>query len=439
MAEELRMEQYLQKVEEQIRWKRARTAVTRELRQHLEDQKEVCLAAGFRPEEAEDEAVRQMGDPVPVGRELDRLHRPRPQWGLIALTLALVAVGMGLSLLTAESLAEAARNRLPGLLVGGVLCVLVYFWDCRSLFRHPFGWACLFALVPVGTSWLYRVEVNYFNYGTWLGLIFLPLSFALMVYAMRGKGYKGLMACGLGCLALLLLCASVPSLTDMLNLTVIATILLLAAIRKDIFRLKNKAIGTLLVTVPVLAAALVGLCARSERMEVLLHPERYVDTGGFAAVTVRHVLDAAQWLGAGSGAVDWFEPDFVREYYLLTWVAWRWGKAAALGIVLLLAAFLVWGFHACFRQRTVLGQMASAAILLAFSFQTLHTGLNCLGVPLGRFYLPLLTESNALTVLELALIGLLLSLFRQRDLLRDTAPQPRRPRVKKTYTFTVSI
>ena len=109
MAEEKRMEQYLRQVEEQIRWKRARTAVTRELRQHLEDQREACLAAGLSPEEAEAEAVRQMGDPVSVGQELNRLHRPRPQWGLMALTLALAAVGMGLSLMTADSLAEAVQ------------------------------------------------------------------------------------------------------------------------------------------------------------------------------------------------------------------------------------------------------------------------------------------------------------------------------------------
>ena len=34
-----------------------------------------------------------MGDPVSVGTELDRLHRPRPQWGLLGLTIALACVG----------------------------------------------------------------------------------------------------------------------------------------------------------------------------------------------------------------------------------------------------------------------------------------------------------------------------------------------------------
>ena len=38
-------------------------------------------------------AVEDMGDPVAVGADLDRLHRPRPQWGMLGLTLALLLVG----------------------------------------------------------------------------------------------------------------------------------------------------------------------------------------------------------------------------------------------------------------------------------------------------------------------------------------------------------
>lgn len=70
---------YLDAVEAQIRWKRARTVAARELETHLEDQQEEFLAEGHPPEEAERLAVEDMGDPVAVGADLDRLHRPRPQ------------------------------------------------------------------------------------------------------------------------------------------------------------------------------------------------------------------------------------------------------------------------------------------------------------------------------------------------------------------------
>ena len=84
---------YLDAVEAQIRWKRARTVAARELETHLEDQQEEFLAEGHPPEEAERLAVEDMGDPVAVGADLDRLHRPRPQWGMLGLTLALLLRG----------------------------------------------------------------------------------------------------------------------------------------------------------------------------------------------------------------------------------------------------------------------------------------------------------------------------------------------------------
>ena len=84
---------YLDTVTAQIRWKRARAAAARELATHLEDQRNEFLAEGHSPEEAERLAVEEMGDPVAVGTDLDRLHRPRPQLGLLAQTLALHLLG----------------------------------------------------------------------------------------------------------------------------------------------------------------------------------------------------------------------------------------------------------------------------------------------------------------------------------------------------------
>ena len=91
MAETIR--EYLDTVQEQIRWKRARPVVARELEQHLTDQRDAFLEEGNPPETAERLAVEEMGDPVTVGTELDRVHRPKPQWGLLAATLILALLG----------------------------------------------------------------------------------------------------------------------------------------------------------------------------------------------------------------------------------------------------------------------------------------------------------------------------------------------------------
>ena len=82
------IETYVETAMDQVRWKKARPGLAAEIRTHLLDQRDACLAQGMDEGAAQGEAVRQMGDPVALGTDLDRVHRPRPQWGLLVFALA---------------------------------------------------------------------------------------------------------------------------------------------------------------------------------------------------------------------------------------------------------------------------------------------------------------------------------------------------------------
>ena len=230
---------------------------------------------------------------------------------------------------------------------------------------------------------------------------------------------------------------AVPSVNDLAVLTLTGGLLLLMAIRTDLLGVERKGLCTLLVIAALLTLAGINLLLAQHRIDVLLRPEQYAEGEGYLALAIRRVLGASQWLGTGMGDFTEHEPELIRDLgYTFTWLAYDYGRAVALAVLLLMAAFLAVGLRTCFRQRTGFGRLLSTAVLLPMTLQTLMLCMNCAGITVGRSYLPLLTESNALTALELALIGLLLSLFRQRDLLRDAQPQPREPRVKKTFTIS---
>lgn len=57
-----KINEYLALVCRQIRWKRALPDLRRELGTHLLEQRDACIEAGMTEDEAEAEAVRQMGD-----------------------------------------------------------------------------------------------------------------------------------------------------------------------------------------------------------------------------------------------------------------------------------------------------------------------------------------------------------------------------------------
>lgn len=73
-----RISAFVEAVGAEIRWKKARPLLTEEIRTHLLDQRDACVAQGMAEDEAQAEAVRQMGDPVALGADLDRVHRPGP-------------------------------------------------------------------------------------------------------------------------------------------------------------------------------------------------------------------------------------------------------------------------------------------------------------------------------------------------------------------------
>lgn len=60
----MRAEEYLTILTEQIRCRMARGAVREEFLCHIEDQKAAFLSEGMEQAEAEEAAVREMGDPV---------------------------------------------------------------------------------------------------------------------------------------------------------------------------------------------------------------------------------------------------------------------------------------------------------------------------------------------------------------------------------------
>lgn len=83
--------EYLEKVGDQIAVPGIREEIKKELLAHLYDQKEAFLLEGMSDETAEEAAVREMGDPVEVGIELNEIHKPKPVGKYVAAFLGVNA------------------------------------------------------------------------------------------------------------------------------------------------------------------------------------------------------------------------------------------------------------------------------------------------------------------------------------------------------------
>lgn len=203
-------EDFLRLAGEQIRCKRAKGAVLRELSDHLEDQEQAYRASGI--ENAGSEAVRSMGDPVLVGQQLDAAHRPKPALPMLAVTgVALAAV----------SLLQVVFFFTGGLIdLWGYLCTLeiglaalcgFYFLDFSLLARHP----KVSLAVTLLASFLGFLAIPFNDQRIHVvpGTLFFPPVFAVIIYLLRGRGLPGVLLCGVITLPFVL----IPMLASMGN------------------------------------------------------------------------------------------------------------------------------------------------------------------------------------------------------------------------------
>lgn len=86
-------ERFLKEVTNHIKSKEAKDLVATELDFHLKQTKNMWVEKGLSEEVAEGKAVEQMGSPIKLGRELNKLHKPKVDWFLLILLVG--AMGLG--------------------------------------------------------------------------------------------------------------------------------------------------------------------------------------------------------------------------------------------------------------------------------------------------------------------------------------------------------
>lgn len=445
---------YLEAVREQIRWKRAQPVLIRELGQHLEDQRSAFVQEGKSPEEAERLAVRDMGDPVTVGTELDAVHRPRPQWGLLGLTFALAAVGVVLRATFFQlggdyhaNFTHALKMALASLGLGTAAMLGMYFLDISRLVRH--ARAVYIAALAGGIATLPITAAQGVAYYTQYILLFYPIAYAFWLYTWRDNGWKGVFLSILGGVPLALVCSVVPSMTGLSLLLLSGLALTLWAAGRDWFGVGRwKGVCAVLVlSFGGLAVLLFKGYLNSFflRLMIALRPELEKEHRGYMGWMLKTFWEdvpplrrvsgeAAMSVNAGArvfgGGIEMRPIDFSHDF-LPASMAVAWGWVPLLLLVAALAGLLLWLLVKGLRQSYLPGRLAVLAVVLTLGLETLFSTALNLGFLLFSASMPLVV-GNLQTVIDMALIGLALSVFRGDSIAREEpcGPLPRRKRLR---------
>lgn len=433
---------YMKILSDQMRWKKAVPIVTKELETHIEEQKKDFMADGMSDYEAEMAAVAEMGDPVEVGVDMDRLHRPRMNWPAIAVIGILSVLGLAVRYFlnmhfstedlyrqfTFGPVSGAAYYMVFGLAVMTVICYIDY---TRIAYYARELTVIYFVLLAAG-GLLFSTQVNgsnaFISMYLWNPVsinirmavqLFIPLYCAVL-YCYRGEGYKGFLK-GVLWSAPMLAVAGIFSLSSIVVIVPTVFVVLSAAVYKGYFKVDKKktliGIWSVAALLPAVIAAIIfkfGAGYQAARLHAMLDPEGY--EAGYQLHAVRELIKGSRFVGQGANLSELADTVPDRMSFVLAYITAYYGVLAAvliMGVMILL--FYRLAFHA-WKQSNQLGMLMGVGCGAALLMQVVWYVLCNMGVIIaGAVYCPFITHGGSGAVVTYILLGIMLSIYRYQN------------------------
>lgn len=431
----MKKEEYLRILAEQIRCRQARVQVTREIRSHIEEQEEVYLSEGLTREEAEAEAVKEMGDPVESGAALDLVHRPRMAWGFIGMIAVLYMAGYIILNLLQSNFSEEyfiAGDHLKWLLIGLGVMVGVCYADYSRIGRWAREITAAAFVLLFGGMYLFGQQVN--GSLRWMNIpilsvsvnmqllcfLFVPL-YAAIVYHYRGQRYLALGKCFLWMLPGLCIAIKIPSVMTVLMLFFTYLVIISFAVIEGWFRVsKAKALGAvwggmaMLSYIVYLKIFLYGPEYQLMRLRVLLHMEEGQEP--YQTRILNGILKGCRWIGGGEGESAARAAEGLGMDYSLVYIIACYGILAAIFAVGMLVCLFVYFMGMSVGQKNRLGSIMGVGCTAVLFVQVIYYVLVNTGIlPSGAAYCPFLTYGGTGVLVTNILMGILLSIYRFQD------------------------
>ena len=368
MSKPNKISDYIKTVCEQIRWKKAHAAVSRELEDHIIDQKNAYLDNGTCEEKATDEAIRQMGDPVIVGAQLDGTYRPKPDWVIVIFTIVTLLLGVTLNMLMYNSIyyqRSYLSDAITPAVVGIIIFSIGYFLDFTIIGKYAKFIFIQFLVISFASRF------SLISYGT-LNFIMLlfPIIYAGIIYQQRNKGYLSLLLCVL----FLFIPAYISwvSLSTLAMLIAMCVLILTFAVFMNWFKIK-KLYGLLIIYAIPLALTAFFLYKNYSYIVSEM-------TDNYTLNQVRKLLCTSRFFGSGTYAYSLPSDTYIRSNYLVAYLIHRFGWVSFIAIVALLTTLIIKGFIQCKKQSSVLGKLVSYSVLVTIATQIVFTVIANMGI-----------------------------------------------------------
>ncbi|MDR9852083.1 FtsW/RodA/SpoVE family cell cycle protein [Paenibacillus sp. VCA1] len=419
---------FLNQVCKHVRAKELHADIREELSSHVADRMEILLGKGMPEEEAAAEAVRQMGDPNEIGRNLHRAHKPAVEWKILVIIAVMALIGIFGVFTVQQSgmypqFGGALFERKVLFTLMGMVCLMAfYFVDYRKIQKHS---ATLFyGMLLLMLFTLYegidlngrKVFLAFGNFGVNMMAISLPILILALAGMKQAKEWRGVehlfQLIGRGVIPVLLFCQGFSWFYGCIYL---ASFFVLT------WMTKRNGIQFLLLALPLLSLYIFALTQVGQlyhRLHAYLYP---VWEDSYQLIQTKAAIHSAGWFGHGFAArLDTLPYAYGDSLfpYLIYCFGWGFG--------ILIAGLVVWFIARFWKMNALIQDEYAKRILIGFTslfaIRMLWPILMSLGiVPIVGEVLPFMGYSNMMQVFDFAAVGLLLSVFRRKNMIPRAA------------------
>jgi len=157
------------------------------------------------------------------------------------------------------------------------------------------------------------------------------------------------------------------------------------------------------------------------RIQSYFNPTMDPHGSGWITIAVRNILSGAKFFGQGDlGQYTTIPFPSIHSDFLLTYLIHKLGWISFVIIMTIIITFIVRLFLLCKKQKSILAKLVSSSILITFTMQVIvYVTYNLGFLLLSPLTLPFISYGGTSTVINMILIGIMLSVFNTGDLFHD--------------------
>lgn len=415
-----RIKEYINSVCCQIRNSKIHSQIQEEVRGHIEEIVQEYMESGLSENEAVNNALAQMGDASLIGRDLNVVHKQKPEWSVVILTSIFALLGLSMIFLIDSSgilRYSLFSKSIMGTLVGLSCAAFLYYFDYMKIKGYSkyiylataavMLLTIMFGRTVNGKPFLFvGIAINFISISPLLFTISLADMLSQFNWSETRKAVYGsiligvpilLMIAGRSFSAVLPYCASVIVLLIMSGVKIKNICMLIASCT---------------------AAFVFYLFKESYRLEkflIFLNAKSDPQGSGYLNVQLDKLIHSAGIWGKGFTLEGGILPELHTDF-IFTYIVYTFGWIAGLLLAVLAVLFLVRIGNIALYVKSSYGKLLISGFVAIFAVQFIWNILMNLSlVPITSIELPFISYGNSQFVINMAAVGLISNIYKQRN------------------------